>query len=61
MIGIVEAEPGQFIGSNWNLVEVEPPSAARTTDGESFDFADRSVTIQDPDWSDIEHGDGAGA
>ena len=39
---------------------MEAPSGASTTDGETFSVADRSVTIEDPDWSDVEHDEAGG-
>ena len=33
--------------------EVEAPSGTSTIDGETFSVADRSVSIEDPDWSDV--------
>ena len=49
------------LGSNWKPVnDVEAPSGASTTDGETFSVADRSVTIEDPDWSDVERDEAGG-
>ena len=61
VIGIVEAEDRSL---HWIELEsgqeVDPPSGALTIDGETFDFGDRSVTIEDPDWKDIERDEAGG-
>ena len=55
VIGIISADDRSV---HWidleSGLEVEPPSAARSTDGETFTVGDRSVMIEDPDWSDVE-------
>ena len=55
VVGIREAESGAVL---WFELEsgdeVEAPPTVRTTDGKTFTYGDRAVTIVDPDWSDAE-------
>ena len=61
VIGIASMEDGSV---SWVELEtgneVEAPSGASTTDGETFSVADRSVSIEDPDWSDVERDEAGG-
>ncbi len=40
--------------------EVEAPTEATTIDGKTFSVGDRSVTIEEPDWSDVERDEAGG-
>ena len=61
VIGLEALEDGSVFWIELETVaEVEEPSGASTTDGETFSVADRSVTIEDPDWSDVEHDEAGG-
>jgi hypothetical protein len=55
VVGIEDAEDRSI---RWFALEsgdeVEAPSSARTTDGNTYTFGERTVTIVDPDWSDNE-------
>lgn len=55
VVGIREAESREI---RWLELEsgdeVAAPPTALTTDGKTFTFGDRTATIVDPDWSDVE-------